>query len=52
VPPRHAAAHAWAPGVTISSDQAYLTGKKVPPLTPNIVGVRIRNFEVGVEIER
>jgi hypothetical protein len=38
--------------VTIRSDQAYLPGKKVPPLTPNIADVRIQSFQLAAEIER
>jgi hypothetical protein len=42
----------WPAGLTITPDEDYLTGRKVPPLTPNIVDVRIRNFRAGAEIER
>jgi hypothetical protein len=41
----------WPAGLTITPDSDYLTGKKVPALTPNIVDVRIRNFRTGAEIE-
>jgi hypothetical protein len=41
----------WPTGLAITPDSDYLTGRKVPPLTPNIIDVRIRNFRTGAEIE-
>jgi hypothetical protein len=32
---------AWSPGLEIIPDYALLTGKKIPPVTPNIIDVRI-----------
>jgi hypothetical protein len=46
-----AAPHAWARGVTISGP-SLSDRQKVPPLTPNIVDVRVQNFQLGAEIER
>jgi hypothetical protein len=36
----------WAPGLRIVADDALLTGKKIPPVTPNIIDVRIVKHEV------
>lgn len=36
----------WSTGLRIVPDQALLTGKKIPPLTPNIIDVRIVKHEV------
>jgi hypothetical protein len=36
----------WAPGLRIVPDDALLTGKKIPPVTPNIIDVRIVKHEV------
>jgi hypothetical protein len=35
------ATSAWSPGLEIIPDYALLTGKKIPPVTPNIIDVRI-----------
>jgi hypothetical protein len=32
---------AWSPGLEIIPDYALLTGKKIPPVTPNIIDVRV-----------
>jgi hypothetical protein len=31
----------WSPGLKIIPDYALLTGEKIPPVTPNIIDVRI-----------
>ncbi len=36
----------WSKGLRILPDQALLTGAKIPPLTPNIIDVRIAKHEV------
>jgi hypothetical protein len=36
----------WSVGLRIVPDQALLTGAKIPPLTPNIIDVRIVKHEV------
>ena len=36
----------WSTGLRIVPDQALLTGAKIPPLTPNIIDVRIVKHEV------
>jgi hypothetical protein len=36
----------WSSGLRIVPDQALLTGAKIPPLTPNIIDVRIVKHEV------
>jgi hypothetical protein len=40
----------WSSGLRIVPDQALLTGAKIPPLTPNIIDVRIVNHEVTGEL--
>jgi hypothetical protein len=37
---------AWTTGLRIVPDETLLTGKKIPPVTPNIVDVRIVKHEV------
>jgi len=37
---------AWTTGLHILPDEALLTGTKIPPVTPNIVDVRIVKHEV------
>jgi hypothetical protein len=37
---------AWTTGLHILPDEALLTGAKIPPVTPNIVDVRIVRHEV------
>jgi hypothetical protein len=37
---------AWTTGLHILPDEALLTGAKIPPVTPNIVDVRIVKHEV------
>lgn len=44
VPP--AAPNPWSTGLHIVPDEALLTGAKIPPLTPNIIDVRIVKHEV------
>jgi hypothetical protein len=44
--PPSAAATAWSSGLRIIPDDALLTGKKIPPITPNIIDVRIVKHEV------
>jgi hypothetical protein len=38
---------AWSPGLKIIPDYALLTGEKIPPVTPNILDVRIVRQEVS-----
>jgi hypothetical protein len=38
--------HSWSSGLRIVPDEALLTGAKIPPLTPNIIDVRIVKHEV------
>ena len=40
---------AWSPGLRIVPDYALLTGKKIPPVTPNILDVRIVRQEVTAD---
>ena len=40
----------WSAGLRIVPDQALLTGAKIPPLTPNIIDVRIVKHEVTGEL--
>jgi hypothetical protein len=37
---------AWSPGLKIVPDYALLTGEKIPPVTPNIIDVRIVRQDV------
>jgi hypothetical protein len=37
---------AWSPGLKIVPDYVLLTGEKIPPVTPNIIDVRIVRQEV------
>src|SRR5215469_743142 len=37
---------AWSPGLKIIPDNALLTGQKIPPVTPNIIDLRIVRQEV------
>jgi hypothetical protein len=37
---------AWSPGLKIIPDYALLTGEKIPPVTPNIIDVRIVRQDV------
>jgi hypothetical protein len=43
------AASAWSPGLRIVSDYGLLTGEKIPPVTPNILDVRIVRQEVTAD---
>jgi hypothetical protein len=36
----------WSPGFRIVPDEALLTGAKIPPITPNIIDVRIVSHDV------
>jgi hypothetical protein len=40
---------AWSPGLKIIPDYALLTGEKIPPVTPNIIDVRIVRQEVSAD---
>jgi hypothetical protein len=40
---------AWSPGLHIIPDYALLTGEKIPPVTPNIIDVRIVRQEVTAD---
>jgi hypothetical protein len=40
---------AWSPGLWIVPDYALLTGEKIPPVTPNILDVRIVRQEVTAD---
>jgi hypothetical protein len=40
---------AWSPGLEIIPDYALLTGQKIPPVTPNIIDVRIVRQEVTAD---
>jgi hypothetical protein len=40
---------AWSPGLRIVPDYALLTGQKIPPVTPNILDVRIVRQEVTAD---
>jgi hypothetical protein len=40
---------AWSPGLKIIPDYALLTGEKVPPVTPNIIDVRIVRQDVTAD---
>ena len=40
---------AWSPGLKIIPDYALLTGEKIPPVTPNIIDVRIVRQEVTAD---
>jgi hypothetical protein len=39
----------WSPGLRIVPDRALLTGEKIPPVTPNILDVRIVRQEVTAD---
>jgi hypothetical protein len=43
------AASAWSPGLRIVPDYGLLTGEKIPPVTPNILDVRIVRQEVTAD---
>jgi hypothetical protein len=43
--------HKWPDGLTIEEDSDYLSGKKVPPNTPNVVDVRIRGYRLEADLE-
>jgi hypothetical protein len=40
---------AWSPGLKIIPDYALLTGEKIPPVTPNIIDVRIVRQDVTAD---
>jgi hypothetical protein len=40
---------AWSPGLKIIPDYALLTGEKIPPVTPNIIDVRIVREDVTAD---
>jgi hypothetical protein len=40
----------WSSGLRIVPDEALLTGAKIPPLTPNIIDVRIVKHEVSGDL--
>ncbi|MFY9984735.1 MAG: hypothetical protein WAK31_08240 [Chthoniobacterales bacterium] len=44
-----AAPSTWSPGLRIVPDYALLTGEKIPPVTPNILDVRIERQEVTAD---
>jgi len=46
-PPRTSSG--WSPGLRIIPDYALLTGEKIPPVTPNIIDVRIVRQEVTAD---
>ena len=39
----------WSPGLKIIPDYALLTGEKIPPVTPNIIDVRIVRQDVNAD---
>jgi hypothetical protein len=39
----------WSPGLQIVPDYALLTGEKIPPVTPNVIDVRIVREEVTAD---
>jgi len=39
----------WSPGLKIIPDYALLTGEKIPPVTPNIIDVRVVRQEVSAD---
>lgn len=41
----------WSRNLTITPDQDLLEGKKIPPITPNIVDIRIRHYSVEATID-
>jgi hypothetical protein len=41
---------AWSPGLKIIPDNALLTGEKIPPVTPNIIDVRIVRQDVSADL--
>jgi len=41
---------AWSPGLKIIPDYALLTGEKIPPVTPNIIDVRIVRQHVSADL--
>jgi hypothetical protein len=43
--------HRWPDGLTIEEDSDYLSGKKIPPNTPNIVDVRIRGYRIEADLK-
>jgi hypothetical protein len=43
------ATSAWSPGLKIIPDYALLTGKKIPPVTPNIIDVRIVRQDITAD---
>jgi len=43
------ASSSWSPGLRIVPDYALLTGEKIPPVTPNILDVRIVRQEVTAD---
>jgi hypothetical protein len=40
----------WSTGLRIVPDEALLTGAKIPPLTPNIIDVRIVKHDVTEDL--
>jgi hypothetical protein len=40
---------AWSPGLKIIPDYPLLTGEKIPPVTPNIIDIRIVRQEVSAD---
>jgi hypothetical protein len=40
---------AWSPGLKIIPDYVLLTGEKIPPVTPNIIDVRIVRQDVTAD---
>ncbi len=40
---------AWSPGLKIIPDYGLLTGEKIPPITPNIIDVRIVRLDVTAD---
>jgi hypothetical protein len=41
----------WDPGVKITPDAELLTGQKVPPVTPNLIDVRITRYEISATLD-
>ncbi|HEX4200800.1 MAG TPA: hypothetical protein VHY59_04725, partial [Chthoniobacterales bacterium] len=39
----------WSPGLKLIPDYALLTGEKIPPVTPNIIDVRIVRQDVTAD---
>ena len=42
----------WPHGLVLTADPEYLNGSKVPPSTPNVIDVRIKDFKFQASIQR